>query len=294
MFFQLLFNGLIIGSIYALVALGFSFIYTTNRFVHFAHGSTITVAAYLFFWLLEYWQWPLGLAIVFVILFAGLLGWLVQQVIYLPLKKRAAAGSTLLVASIGLMIILNNLMQLLFGADVKILSVVPENTGLVLVGAYVTTLQLVIVGLAAAMLVAAWLFTNYCSLGRKLKAVADNPELSKISGINTTLMESWSFFIGSALAGLAAVLIALEFNIEPTMGTNFMISGFTAAVIGGINSLFGSMLGSYLLGLVENFGIWFLPSSYKTAITFILLLLFLLIRPQGILGVNKGIREQKL
>ena len=124
-----------------------------------------------------------------------------------------------------------------------------------------------------------------------MRAVADNLELAKINGINTKKVQYIGFGIGSALAGLAGVLIALEQNVNPTMGTGLMLKGFTGAIIGGITSLPGAVLGSYLLGIIENFGIWYLPSGYKDAIAFVLLLLFLLVRPQGILGIKKGVRQ---
>jgi len=294
MFFQLLINGLIAGSVYALVAAGFSCVYTTNRFVHFAHGSTVTVCSFFLFWLLEYLHIPFIACTALVVLFAGGLGYTMHACIYLPLRKKGASSSILLIASLALMYFLNNLMQLLFGADVKILSVITESTGINIWGAYITPLQIVVIITALVLLAFVWIFTKKSKLGKLMRAVADNPELARISGINTTSIQHWSFVIGSAIAGVAAILISLEYNIESIMGTNYMIHGFTGAVIGGVSSLPGSILGSYMLGLIENFGIWFLPSGYKSAIAFVLLLIFLLIRPQGILGMNKGIREEKI
>jgi branched-chain amino acid transport system permease protein len=124
-------------------------------------------------------------------------------------------------------------------------------------------------------------------LGKAMRAVADNKDVAEVVGISAEKIYSWSFIIGSAIAGIAGILVGLEQNLEPTMGTNLMIKGFTAAIIGGIGSVPGSILGSFLLGLVENFGIWFLPSGYKEAIAFIILFIFLLFRPQGILGIKK-------
>jgi len=124
--------------------------------------------------------------------------------------------------------------------------------------------------------------------------VADNPNLSNIIGINAKRICYLSFIIGTALAGIAGILVALEQNIEPIMGTGLMIKGFTGAIIGGVTSVPGSVLGSYLLGLVENFGIWFLPSGYKDAIAFVLLFIFLLFKPTGILGLRGKYKEQKV
>jgi branched-chain amino acid transport system permease protein len=124
-------------------------------------------------------------------------------------------------------------------------------------------------------------------LGKAMRAVSDNKDVAEVLGISAEKIYSWSFIIGSIIAGIAGILVGLEQNLEPTMGTKLMIKGFTGAVIGGIDSVPGSILGSFLLGLAENFGIWFLPSGYKDAIAFIILFIFLLFRPQGILGIKK-------
>ena len=184
-FFQLLFNGLIAGSIYALIASGFSFIYTTNRFVHFAHGSTVTVSAYIFYWLLTIVGLPLWLAIPLVIIFAGLLGFLIHLLIYLPLKQRNSSGSILLIASLGTMIFFDNLMQLLFGADVKIIRVFENQRGIEFLGAYITPLQLIIIATVLLILLGMWLLQKHSKLGKLMQAVADNPDLAKTSGINS-------------------------------------------------------------------------------------------------------------
>ena len=125
-------------------------------------------------------------------------------------------------------------------------------------------------------------------IGKAMRAVADNKDVAEIIGISSEKIYSWSFIVGSAIAGAAAILIPLEQNLTPTMGTNLMIKGFTGAIIGGVGSVPGAILGSFLLGLVENFGIWFLPSGYKDAIAFVLLFVFLLFRPQGILGIKNN------
>jgi len=121
-----------------------------------------------------------------------------------------------------------------------------------------------------------------------MRAVSDNKELAAIAGINQKRVSDYSFIIGSVLAGIAGILIGLEQNLEPTMGTTLIIKGFTGAVIGGITSVPASILGSYLLGLAENYGIWFLPSGFKDAIAFAILFLFLLFKPNGLFGFNRG------
>ena len=119
-----------------------------------------------------------------------------------------------------------------------------------------------------------------------MRAVADNKEMAEVVGISSERIYSLAFVVGSAIAGVAGILVGLEQNLEPMMGTNLMIKGFTGAIIGGIGSVPGAILGSFLLGFAENFGIWFLPSGYKDAIAFVILFIFLLFKPQGILGIR--------
>jgi branched-chain amino acid transport system permease protein len=124
-------------------------------------------------------------------------------------------------------------------------------------------------------------------IGKAMRAVADNKDVAETVGISAEKIYSQSFIVGSVIAGVAAILVGLEQNLEPMMGTSLIIKGFTSAIIGGVGSVPGAILGSYLLGFAENFGIWFLPSVYKDAIAFVILFIFLLFRHQGILGIER-------
>lgn len=290
-FNQLLMNGIIAGSIYALIAAGFSLIYATNRFVHFAHGSVVAAGAYIMYTLFSLWGLPFWLAAPLAIILTAFLGALLYRIVYRPLQKRGSSNAILLIASLGLFILLENALLLIFGADVKTINFIKVSKGVELFGAIITPLQIAIVITAVTFLIALGLFIKYTKWGKIIRAVADNADLADTTGINTARVQIVGFGIGSALAGIAGILIGMEQNLEPAMGTNLIIKGFAGAIIGGVTSLPGSVLGSYLLGLVENFGIWYLPSGYKDAIAFFLLLLFLIIRPNGILGVNRGVRE---
>jgi branched-chain amino acid transport system permease protein len=288
MFPQLLINGLIAGAIYALVAGGFALIYSTAKFVHFAHGSTVAVASYVLYSLFSQLGLNFWFAIVLTIIFAGIFGWLVNKIIYQPLRKRKASNVILLIASTGLLILIESLLLLIFGADVKTIGFIKIAKGLEMFGAIVTPLQIIIIIVSIILLILLFLFMKKTRLGKAMRAVADNKEVAEIVGISSKKIYSWSFVIGSAIAGVAGILVGLEQNLEPMMGTNLMIKGFTGAIIGGITSVPGAVLGSFLLGLVENFGIWWLPSGYKDAIAFGILFVFLIFRPQGILGIKRN------
>lgn len=288
MFLQLLINGLIAGAIYALVASGFSLIYSTCKFVHFAHGATIAFSAYFlyfFFATLGLSFWP---AVILAIICACILGWLMNKIVYKKLRKRKASNVILLIASFALLILLESLILMLFGADVKTIGFIKIAKGLEFLGAIITPLQIVIIAVSIVLLVLLYLFMKKTKIGKAMRAVADNKDVAEIVGISSEKIYAYSFIVGSAIAGIAGILVGLEQNLEPTMGTNLMIKGFTGAIIGGIGSVPGAILGSFLLGLVENFGIWFLPSGYKDAIAFVILFIFLLFRHQGILGIKRN------
>jgi len=279
---QLTINGLIAGSIYALVASGFSLIYGTNKFMHFAHGTSVVVAGYIIYTLFTQLNINFYLASILTLILSGLFGFGMYRLIYLPLQNRKASNVVLLMASIALLILLQNIIQMIFGADVKTLRLIKVSKGIDIFGAIITPLQIVIVAVALILLIGLYYFMKKSKLGRDMRAVADNKELASIVGINERRVVDYSFIFGSILAGIAGILISLEQNLEPAMGTTLIIKGFTGAVIGGITSVPAAVLGSYILGFAENFGIWYLPSGYKDAIAFSLLFLFLLFKPSGL------------
>ena len=289
---QLLINGLIAGATYALVASGFSLIYSTCKFVHFAHGAVIAFSAYILYFLFSVIGLNFGFSVVLAIAFASLLGY-GMNIVYNKLRQRKVSSVILLIASFALLILIESLILLLFGADVKTIGYIKVAKGLEIFGAIITPLQIFIIVASFILLILLFYFMKKTKMGKAMRAVSDNKDVAEIVGISSEKIYSWSFIIGSAIAGIAAILISLEQNLEPMMGTSLMIKGFTGAIIGGIGSVPGAILGSLLLGFSENFGSWFLPSGYKDAIAFVILFLFLLFRPKGILGVKREGDKEK-
>ena len=289
---QLLINGLIAGAIYALVASGFSLIYSTCKFVHFAHGAVIAFSAYILYFLFSVIGLNFGFSVVLAIAFASLLGY-GMNIVYNKLRQRKVSSVILLIASFALLILIESLILLLFGADVKTIGYIKVAKGLEIFGAIITPLQIFIIVASFILLILLFYFMKKTKMGKAMRAVSDNKDVAEIVGISSEKIYSWSFIIGSAIAGIAAILISLEQNLEPMMGTSLMIKGFTGAIIGGIGSVPGAILGSLLLGFSENFGSWFLPSGYKDAIAFVILFFFLLFRPKGILGVKREGDKEK-
>ncbi len=214
-----------------------------------------------------------------------------NALIYKKFRRRKASSVILLIASFALLIFIESLILMLFGADIKTIGYIKIAKGLEVLGAIITPLQIVIVGTSLVLFVLLFFFMKKTKVGKAIRAVADNKDVAEIVGISSEKIYGWSFIVGSAIAGIAAILISLEQNLEPMMGTHLMIKGFTGAIIGGIGSVPGAVLGSFLLGFAENFGIWFLPSGYKDAIAFIILFIFLLFRPQGILGIKRDLQK---
>jgi branched-chain amino acid transport system permease protein len=290
-FTQLLANGLIAGAIYALVAAGFSLIYSTNKFMHFAHGVSVAFGAYLLLTLFRLLELPFFVACVLTIIVSGFFGMAMYYLIYLPMQKKKASNVILLIASIGLLILFENLIQAVYGAQVRSIGYIGVQHGISIFGASITPLQIVLIVVSLVLFGILYWYIKKTKMGRDMRAVANNKELASIVGINYQRVAGTSFFIGSCLAGVAGILIGLEQNLTPLMGTDLMVRGFTGAVIGGITSVPGAILGSFVLGIVENFGIWYLPSSYKDAIAFGLLFLFLLFKPNGLFGFDKGVKD---
>lgn len=288
MFAQLLVNGLIAGSIYALVASGFSVIYSTNKFVHFAHGSVVAFAAYFLYFFYGQLALNFYFACLLTILCAAFLGFLLNQFVYRALRLKKATPSILLIASVALMILIESIILFWFGAAVKTVDFITTTQSIEFFGAIITPLQIIIIIVALILFLALYIFMKKTKLGKAMRAVADNKDAAGIIGISAEKIYASSFIIGSMIAGIAGIMVALEYNLQPMMGANLMIKGFAAAIIGGIGNVSGAVLGAIALGLAENFGIWFLPSGFKDAITFVMLFIFLMIRPQGIFVLKKG------
>lgn len=288
---QLILNSLVIGSVYALVAVGFSLIYQTNRFMHFAHGAAVAVSAYLVYLFFTILKTPFVLACILTILVSCLIGYGMFILVYNPLKERKSSNVILLIASFGLLTLFENILLLSFGSDTKVIGLFETSRGLNFLGATITPLHIVIILTTIICLILTYIFMNKTKIGRNLRAVADHAELADILGLNSHKYKALSFVVGSILASVAGVLIGLEEHLSIVMGMDLMIKGFSGAVIGGITSVPASILGSFIIGIAENFGVWFIPSGFKNAITFILLFLFLLFKPSGLFGVDRGGRK---
>lgn len=281
---QLILNSIIAGAIYALVALGFNLIYGATKFFNLTHGVLAAIGGYAVFFFAKTLGWNLYLSIAIGILLAGLIGYVLDKFIYLPLRKRKASNMILLVASLGAFTAIQAIIAILFTSQFQTLS---QNTSgqkiYEIFGGIITQTQLLILISGIIIMAGIVLFLNKTMSGKTIKAISDDEEVAKIVGINTNKIIGYVFFIGSAIAGLAGILIGFDTGIEPTMGMGLLLKGVIASIIGGIGNIYGGVLGAFLLGFVENFGIWKISGEWKDAIAFGLLIIFLLFRPQGII-----------
>lgn len=281
---QLILNSIIAGAIYSLIALGFNLIYGATKFFNLAHGVIAAVGGYAVFYFAKTLGWDIYSAVIIGVLLAGIIGYGLDKFVYLPLRKRKASNMVLLVASLGAFTAIQAIIAILFTSQFQTLS---QNAGAQKIyeifGGVITQTQLVILISGIAIMVGLALLLKYTMFGKAIKAINDDEEVARIVGINTNKIIGYVFFIGSAIAGLAGILVGFDTGIEPTMGLGLLLKGVIASIVGGVGNIYGGVLGAFLLGFVENFGIWKISGEWKDAIAFALLIIFLLFRPQGIL-----------
>ena len=261
-------------------------IYRTVKFFHFAHGVVYTAGAYFAYTLIISLHLNFAISFFLAIILAGLLGIAVDRCVYLPLRKQNASNLIFLLASFGVVIFLQNLIQLIYGAQILTIRTGPIKEGHHFLGAVITDIQILILVVSIILMILLWLFIQRTKVGKAMRAVSDDPIAANVVGINPEKIIISSFAIGSALAGAAGILISFETNIEPTMGFSALLKGIIACIIGGIGNIPGAVLGGFFLGIVENLGIWKIQAGWKDCIAFAILILFLLIRPRGIWGIK--------
>ncbi len=281
---QLILNSLIAGAIYSLVALGFNLIYSTVKFFDLGYGALTAVGGYATFFLFKMNGFNLYLAVIAGMIVAGFISFLADRLVYRQLRARKASGMVFLVAALGIFTLLQALIAIFFTSQFQTLFPASASSQVYDIGgAVITHVQLVILITGLVLMTLLGILLKKTLFGKAIKAVADDEEVAKIVGINTNTIISAVFFIGGAIGGLAGILVGFDTGIEPTMGLSLLLKGVIASIIGGIGNIYGGVLGAFLLGVVENFGIWKISGEWKDAIAFALLIVFLLFRPSGLL-----------
>ncbi len=291
MFIQQLINGLTLGSIYALFALGYTMVYGILLMINFAHSEIFMVGAYVGFWVLSLLpllispSLPVYFAAIFALAFlgTGLLAVAVERSAYRPLRH--APRLTPLISAIGVSIFLQNLIMLAVGAESQSYPEIFRLAQFEAFGIRVTSLQIFIFGLAVVLMVVLQLFITRSKMGKAMRAVAQHHVVSQLMGIDTNTIIALTFFIGGGLGGVAGVLNGLYYgSIKYNMGFLPGIKAFTAAVLGGIGNIKGAMAGGFMLGVLEALSAGYISSEYKDVIAFMVLILVLLFKPTGLFG----------
>lgn len=288
---QLLWNGLFVGSFYALIALGYSMVYGIIKLLNFAHGDIYMLGAFFSFVILGGMTGLLGigsipvllLVMLITMLLTGFLGVFIERVAYRPL--RGSPRLSVLITAVGVSFTLEYAVRQIFGPNPKVFPIRLSGEPITILGARITLPQVVLMIVAALLMFALQRYIMKTREGRAMRAIALDQRASLLMGVNVNKVISRTFFIGSALAGAAGVMAAAYYgSIDFLMGFVIGLKAFTAAVIGGIGNIYGAMLGGLVLGLLESFGTHFFGGEWRDVFAFGFLILFLTFRPTGILG----------
>ena len=283
-FFMQFINGLNIGSIYALIALGYTMVYGISKLINFAHGDVIMVGAYISFISMKFGL-PWWLAVIISIVVCAVLGVVMEKVAYKPLRN--ASRISLLITAIGISYLLQNLFQLIFGANPQPYHAFITLPALNLGGISIQANYYITFSVSVLLMILLTLFVNKTTMGKAMRAVSEDEGAAKLMGINVDTTISLTFAIGCALAAIAGILYANCYPmINPTLGSLPGIKAFIAAVLGGIGSIPGAVIGAFILGMVEAMTKAYISSQLTDTIVFAILILMLVFKPAGILGKN--------
>lgn len=288
-FVQTLISGLSLGSIYALIALGYTMVYGIAKMLNFAHGDIIMVGAYAVIVAVFSIGLPPALAIIFAVIICAALGVTVERLAYRPLRQ--APPLSVLITAIGVSYLLQNLALLIFGSEQKASPVLFNLPTFQLGGIRIKGIDVLTLAVTAVIMLCLTLFINKTKLGKAMRAVSEDKAASELMGISANRTITVTFAIGSALAAFAAIFYGATYTyILPTTGSMPGIKAFTAAVFGGIGSIPGAMLGGIMLGIIEQFSKAYISTLWADAIVFGVLVVVLIVKPTGLLG--KEIREK--
>ncbi len=288
---QYLINGISIGAVYAIIALGYTMVYGIAKMLNFAHGDVIMVGAYISFCVTNYLGLPAIVSLVAAMAVCTVLGIVIEALAYKPL--RGASSLAVLITAIGVSYFLQNAAQLIWGTAPKNFTSIVTFEPLSFSGGdlVITGEVIVTIAVSALIMVALTLFTGKTKMGKAMRAVSEDRDAAQLMGIHVNRTISMTFAIGSALAAVAGVLLCSTIpTLMPTTGSMPGIRAFTAAVIGGIGSIPGAMLGGILLGIIEIFSKKYISTDFSDAIVFAVLILILLVKPAGLLG--KQVQEK--
>ena len=284
-FLQQLANGLILGSVYALLALGYTMVYGIIKLINFAHGDIYMIGAFMGYYLINALHLNFFVALILSMVGTAILGVVIEFLAYRPLRNSTRIAA--LITAIGVSFLLEYGMVFFVGANTRSFPQVIKTVRYTLGPISISNIQLMILGISILLMVGLQFIVQKTKMGKAMRAVSVDSDAAQLMGINVNRTISFTFALGSALAGAAGVLIALYYNsLEPLMGMTPGIKSFVAAVLGGIGIIPGAALGGFVIGLLETFATAVGLSDFRDAIVYAILIIILLVRPAGILGRN--------
>ena len=285
-FLQQVINGLSLGSIYALIALGYTMVYGIIKLINFAHGDIYMLGAYVAFITTTYFGFSFFPAMIASMVVCGILGVLIERIAYKPLRHATRIAA--LITAIGVSYVLEYTTQYVMGSEVKTYPTLLSNASFTLGPVTISMQQVYIFTITIVLMIALQLIIKKTKMGRAMRAVSVDEDAAKLMGINVDTTISFTFLLGSSLAGVAGILVGIYYNsIDPLMGMIPGLTGFVAAVFGGIGSVPGAMSGGLFIGIAETMVVAYGSSLYRDAIVYLILILILIIKPDGLLGKNQ-------
>jgi branched-chain amino acid transport system permease protein len=282
--FQLIVNIILSTSVFLIIAQSFLLIYQTTKFFNIAHAAIITFGAYFTFTFSQILSFHIIPSIALAIFISILIGITTEIFIFRVLRKKNNHPYIMLISSLGIYIILHNLILIIWGSQTKLIRTSKVNVGNEFFGAYITDIQIITITIILLLFIGTVVFLNKINLGRQMRAVSSNEELANIFGIKSNNVILYSFGIGSGLAAIAGILVAFDTDMTPTMGFNLLLYGVVAMIIGGVGSNWGLVGGAFLLATAQHLGAYYIDSKWMDAIAYIILILFLIWKPLGFSG----------
>ena len=286
MFLQLLINGICLGAVYALIAVGFAIVFSVLKFSNFAHGGMISACAFLGYFFQASFETPppIWVTIIFSSVSGVIFALFLDTIAYRSIRRNKSPNIYYFLASHTISIIITSILNIFFSKNPLAYPALFSSTTFSVGSLKISKMDTMILAVSVVLLVALMLLINKTKIGLAIRAVAINPETSKIMGINSSLIIIMVFSIAGCLAGVSGVLLGCKYGVYPDLGQTMMIKGFIASVIGGLGSLGGAIIAAFALGIIEMIWTYMFGSLSTPVMTFVVMLLFLFIRPQGISG----------
>jgi branched-subunit amino acid ABC-type transport system permease component len=288
-FAQFAVNGIVAGSVYALIALGFALIFTASRVFHFAHGGVYTLSAFAGYTALVTFKLGIVAGFVAAIVIAALIGVLINILLYEPMKASGVSPFVAMISSFGVLIIITHVVAMVWGSNPVVLSRGGQTTVYHFGPIYTTDAQMLIIGFAASLAVALYVFFRHMRLGIAIRALGNDSELAEIVGMPAKRLRNIAFIVGSGLVGVSALLIGLNVGIiDFNMGSDIILMATVAMIIGGLGNVGAAAGGGFVLGMIQNIAIWKIESKWQMALSFAILIVVLLFKPSGLFGAKQA------